>query len=77
MAEPSEFADAMSGPLREEMARRMVTSTPQTQALGFQFLSMSQGRGSIRAPWRAELVGDPEDPVATAQAAFALIGGGA
>jgi uncharacterized protein (TIGR00369 family) len=63
MAEPSEFADAMSGPLREEMARRMVTSTPQTQALGFQFLSMSQGRGSIRAPWRAELVGDPETGV--------------
>lgn len=63
MAEPSEFADAMSGPLQEEMARRMVTGTPQTQALGFQFISMGEGRGSIRAPWREDLVGDPETGV--------------
>ncbi len=63
MAEPPDFSHAMSGALDEAAARHMVMRTPQTEALGFQFLSVSPGRGAIRAPWRAELVGDPETQV--------------
>ncbi|WP_293419843.1 PaaI family thioesterase [Phenylobacterium sp.] len=63
MAEPPDFFQAMSGALDEDAARQMVMRTPQTEALGFQFLSVSSGRGAIRAPWRADLVGDPETQV--------------
>lgn len=45
------------------LADRMAGGTPQSQALGFTFVSVSPGRGSMAAPWREDLVGDPETEV--------------
>lgn len=63
MVKPPDFIAAMTGSLNEEAARNMVTRTPQTEALGFQFVSIGEARGAIRVPWRADLVGDPETGV--------------
>jgi uncharacterized protein (TIGR00369 family) len=41
----------------------MATTSPQAQALGFQFISAQAGRGSIAAAWREDLVGDPDTGV--------------
>lgn len=41
----------------------MVTLVPQAKALGFQFVSANDGRGSISAAWREDLVGDPNTEV--------------
>ena len=46
-----------------ELAQRMAGGTPQSQALGFQFVSVSPGRGSMSVPWREDLVGDPDTQV--------------
>jgi len=46
-----------------QLAERMAGGTPQSQALGFQFVSVSQGRGSMAVPWREDLVGDPDTSV--------------
>ena len=35
---------------------RMANSTPQAIALGFEAISMAEGRATMRAPWRADLV---------------------
>jgi uncharacterized protein (TIGR00369 family) len=42
-----------------EVAQQMLGRTPQSLALGFELVSVTAGRGSIRAPWREDLVGDP------------------
>ena len=44
-------------------AEYMASSSPQTQALGFRFVSVEVGRGAIEAPWREDLVGDPDTGV--------------
>lgn len=36
---------------------------PQAAALGFQLVTLGPSRGSIRAPWREDLVGDPDTGV--------------
>ena len=46
-----------------ELAQRMAGGTPQSQALGFQFVSVTPGRGSMSVPWREDLVGDPDTEV--------------
>ena len=46
-----------------ELAERMAGGTPQSQALGFRFISVSSGRGSMSVPWREDLVGDPDTQV--------------
>src|SRR3954462_12754280 len=43
-----------------ELAQRMAGGTPQSQALGFRFVSVTPGRGSMAVPWREDLVGDPD-----------------
>ncbi len=35
---------------------RMANSTPQAIALGFEAISMAEGRAMMRAPWREDLV---------------------
>lgn len=45
------------------IAERMVEVTPQAKALGLQFISVAPARGSLAAPWREDLVGDPETGV--------------
>jgi uncharacterized protein (TIGR00369 family) len=49
--------------MRRQLADRMAGGTPQSQALGFQFVSVSRGRGSMSVPWREDLVGDPDTQV--------------
>lgn len=46
-----------------QMAEHMTTTVPQAAALGFQLVSVQPGRGSICAPWREDLVGDPDTGV--------------
>jgi len=53
----------LSDPVRRELAERMAGGTPQSGALGFQFISVSPGRGSMSVPWREDLVGDPDTQV--------------
>ncbi len=49
--------------MRRQLAERMAGGTPQSQALGFQFVSVTRGKGSMRVPWREDLVGDPDTQV--------------
>lgn len=46
-----------------EAFEKMATSSPQSAALGFRFVSAADGRGSIEVPWREDLVGDPDTGV--------------
>jgi uncharacterized protein (TIGR00369 family) len=46
-----------------QAAEAMAGSAPQAQALGFRFVSVEPGRGSIHVPWREDLVGDPDTGV--------------
>jgi len=46
-----------------EMVGRMIDSTPQAAALGLRMVSVGVARGSIEAPWREDLVGDPDTGV--------------
>ena len=46
-----------------EIAERMVQVTPQAAALGLRFVSVAPARGSLEAPWREDLVGDPDTGV--------------
>jgi len=45
------------------MAEQMATTVPQAASLGFRLVSVDIGRGSIQAPWREDLVGDPDTQV--------------
>ena len=46
-----------------QMAEHMATTVPQAASLGFRLVSVDVGRGSIQAPWREDLVGDPDTQV--------------
>jgi len=46
-----------------QMAEHMATTVPQAASLGFRLVSVDIGRGSIMAPWREDLVGDPDTQV--------------
>jgi len=49
--------------LVRQMAEHMATTVPQAASLGFKLVSVGVGRGSIQAPWREDLVGDPDTQV--------------
>lgn len=55
------------------MARHMVETVPQASALGFQLISVETDRGAILAPWRADLVGDPDTQVIAGGVVTALL----
>ena len=42
---------------------QMVRMTPQSSALGFEFVSSGPDGAALRVPYRADLVGDPESGV--------------
>lgn len=44
----------------EGIARKMVMGAPQAAALGLEVVWVKEAQGSLRAPWREDLVGDPE-----------------
>lgn len=46
-----------------QLGQHMATTVPQAAALGFQYISAGDGRGSIAVPWREDLVGDPDSGV--------------
>jgi len=46
-----------------DLATRMAHGVPQAAALGFEFVSMEEGVGILRVPWREDLVGDPDSQV--------------
>ena len=46
-----------------DAATAMATEVPQAAALGFQMVSAVDGRGVMHAPWREDLVGDPDTGV--------------
>lgn len=46
-----------------DLAARMAHGVPQAAALGFEFVSMGEGSGVLRVPWREDLVGDPDTQV--------------
>jgi acyl-coenzyme A thioesterase PaaI-like protein len=56
-----------------EMARHMVETVPQASALGFKLIAVEPHRGSILAPWRADLVGDPDTGVIAGGVVTALL----
>jgi uncharacterized protein (TIGR00369 family) len=46
-----------------QMGEHMASQVPQAGALGFRFVSVGDGKGSIEVPWREDLVGDPDTGV--------------
>jgi uncharacterized protein (TIGR00369 family) len=63
----------MADDLITALGRHMASTVPQAAALGLEFVSAAQGRGSIRVPWRADLVGDPEGDVIAGGVVISLI----
>ena len=47
----------------KELGLRMAESTPQTKALGLQFVDVQPAVGILKIPYRADLVGDPDTGV--------------
>ncbi|HWA62874.1 MAG TPA: PaaI family thioesterase [Caulobacteraceae bacterium] len=55
-----------------ELANRMST-VPHAAALGLEFVSMEDGVGVLRVPWREDLVGDPDTGVIAGGVVTALL----
>ncbi|MBJ7409308.1 MAG: PaaI family thioesterase [Phenylobacterium sp.] len=62
------MADFNTAPLPERMLM-----APHADALGLSLVSIEKGRGVMSAPWREELVGDPETGVIASGVVTALI----
>lgn len=56
-----------------QAAAQMATTVPHAAALGFQLVSIGDAKGSIRTPWREDLVGDPETQVIASGVVTALL----
>jgi len=48
---------------KNELATRMAQGVPHALALGIEFVSVKDGVGTLRVPWREDLVGDPDTGV--------------
>ena len=62
------MSDFNTAPLPERMLM-----APHADALGLSLVSIEKGRGVMAAPWREELVGDPETDVIASGVVTALI----
>jgi len=62
------MSDFNTAPLPERMLM-----APHADALGLKLVSIAKGRGVMSAPWREELVGDPETGVIASGVVTALI----
>jgi uncharacterized protein (TIGR00369 family) len=62
------MSDFNTAPLPERMLM-----APHADALGLTLVSIEKGRGVMSAPWREELVGDPETDVIASGVVTALI----
>lgn len=56
-----------------EAAAQMATTVPQAAALGFQLVSVGDARGTLMAPWREDLVGNPATLVIASGVVTALL----
>jgi uncharacterized protein (TIGR00369 family) len=52
---------------------KMIMGTPHMRALGVEFVFAGQGRGTLRIPWREDLVGDPDTDVIAGGVVTALL----
>ncbi len=52
---------------------RMTMLVPHAAALGLSLVELGKGRGSMQAPWREDLVGDPDTGVIASGVVTALI----
>ncbi|WP_240606518.1 PaaI family thioesterase [Phenylobacterium kunshanense] len=52
---------------------RMTMMVPHAASLGLSLVELGKGRGSMQAPWREELVGDPDTGVIASGVVTALI----
>lgn len=50
-------------PERKAYEQAFSDSIPQNRALGIEVVEVSRGRGTLRLPWKEELVGNPETGV--------------
>jgi uncharacterized protein (TIGR00369 family) len=55
------------------LAERMTAFVPHAAALGMELVSLENGRGAMRTPWREELVGDPDTGVIASGVVTALL----
>jgi uncharacterized protein (TIGR00369 family) len=55
------------------LAERMTAFVPHAAALGMELVSLENGRGAMRTPWREELVGDPDTSVIASGVVTALL----
>lgn len=55
------------------IARGMISATPYANALGFELVTMAPGRASMKAPYREDLIGDPESGVIAGGVVTALL----
>ena len=62
------MSDFNTAPLPERMLM-----APHAEALGLSLISIEKGRGVMSAPWREELVGDPETDVIASGVVTALL----
>ena len=60
-------------PDKAEMARHFTESIPHVKALGMAFTHLGDGEASMRMPWDARFVGDPETGVIHGGAVSALM----
>ena len=62
------MSDFNTAPLPQRMLM-----APHADALGLSLVSVGKGRGAMSAPWREELVGDPETEVIASGVVTALL----
>jgi uncharacterized protein (TIGR00369 family) len=71
--------DTTPGPLgidpawKRELATRMAAGVPHAAALALEFVSVEDGLGILRVPWREDLVGDPDTGVIAGGVVTALL----
>ncbi len=60
-------------PSAEDIVRMMVAATPYARALGFEAVSVGEGRATMKTPYRKEIIGDPETGVIAGGVITALL----
>jgi len=66
-------ADPPTPPSAIQVVQVMVSATPYARALGFEVMAVGDSRVTIRTPYRADLIGDPETGVIAGGVITALL----
>lgn len=67
------MTDAPTPPSAIQLVQVMVAATPYARALGFEVTAVGDSRVTIRTPYRADLIGDPETGVIAGGVITALL----